>query len=162
MSDTDTRQLHATCVAIDGHGVMLIGPPGSGKSDLALRLIDDPGCGLGDQQMKSMLVGDDQIVLARRSDTLIASPAAALAGLIEIRGIGILKCPHLAEAPLALVVKLMPQSSIERLPEAPGGDFEELGVSVAVIEVDASQPSAPARVRSGLQAVLSGTLDSHC
>ncbi|NNE23189.1 MAG: serine/threonine protein kinase [Rhizobiales bacterium] len=154
--------MHATCVAIDGQGVMLIGPPGSGKSDLALRLIDEPGFGLGDQQMKGMLVGDDQIVLARRSNSLTASPAAALAGLIEVRGIGILKCPYLAEAPLALVVKLMPQSSIERQPEEPGTTFEELGVSVAIIEVDASQPSAPARVRSGLQAVLRGTLDSHC
>jgi len=161
VSDTGTKQLHATCVAINGHGVILVGPSGSGKSDLALRLVDEPGSGLGDEKMTSVLVGDDQIVLTRQSGTLTASPAAALAGLLEVRGVGILTCRYLAQAQVALVVKLTPQASIERLPEAPGTVFEELGVSVPAIEVDASQPSAPARVRSGLQAILKGSLDSH-
>jgi serine kinase of HPr protein (carbohydrate metabolism regulator) len=161
VSDIDTKQLHATCVAINGHGVLLVGPSGSGKSDLALRLVDETGSGLGDEKMTSVLVGDDQIVLTRQSDTLVAAPAAALAGLIEIRGVGILKCPYLGQAPLALVVNLMQQAAIERLPEAPGVVFKELGVSIPAIEVDASQPSAPGRVRCGLQAVLNGWLDSH-
>lgn len=140
---------------------MLLGPSGSGKSDLAVRLIDDPGYGIDGEQMIAVLIGDDQVMLTHQSGALSVSPATALAGLLEIRGVGIVTCPYLAQASLRLVVKLMPQASIERLPEPSGTDFKAFGITVAAIEVDASQPSAPARVRSGLQAVLNGSLDSH-
>ncbi|MGI9463843.1 MAG: HPr kinase/phosphorylase [Aestuariivirgaceae bacterium] len=145
-------QLHATCVAVAGQGVLLTGASGSGKSDLALRLIDQSGCGVGGKPMSAKLVGDDQINLTRRGSTLIASPAAALAGLLEVRGIGIIHCAHLPEAPVHLVVELSPQQSIERMPEPAAMVFEALGVSVTKIAVDAYQASASARVRAGLMA----------
>lgn len=152
MSDQEIMQLHATCVAIAGRGVLLRGPSGSGKSDLSLRLIDQPGFGFGDAQLHSRLVGDDQIIIKRRADALIVSPAARLAGFLEIRGIGIMNCPHDDEAHLALVVDLALEETIERLPDAGAQTFEALGITVPRIEVDAHWPSAAARVRAGLLA----------
>lgn len=156
MSDPDSVQLHATSVAINGHGVLLLGPPGSGKSDLALRLIDEPGYGLGDELLHAKLIGDDQIVLTRRGDQLIAAPAGPLAGLLEIRGLGIANCPHQAEAPLVLAVDLVSQAVIERLPDKDDVVFCQIGVEIRQISLDAGTPSAPARVRAGLMAALNG------
>src|SRR5580693_1856546 len=87
---------HATTVAIDGRGVLLRGPSGSGKSDLALRLID----------AGARLVADDQSELSRHGETIIVRAPAAIAGLIEVRGVGILRVDTIAEAPLALVADL--------------------------------------------------------
>lgn len=90
--------------------MLLRGPSGSGKSDLALRLIQAGG----------RLVADDQTHLARRGGTLIASPPPALAGMIEARGVGIVRLLRnqlLARAAVALLVDLVPAGRIERLPE---------------------------------------------
>ena len=101
------RHIHASCVARDGAGVLLLGPPGSGKSDLALRLIS----------RGFLLVGDDQVTIQR--DTV--RPAAALAGLLEVRGLGIVRMPFAAEAKLVLMVDLAPGRSpaemTSRMPE---------------------------------------------
>ena len=83
--------LHATAVAIDGQAVLLDGPPGSGKSDLALRLIDAGG----------RLVADDQSELSRCGDVLMVSAPAPIAGLIEARGLGILRLDGGEIAPCA-------------------------------------------------------------
>ncbi len=160
MSDNDTEQMHATCVAIGNQGVLLRGAPGSGKSDLALRLIDHPGYGIGTEQLRAELVGDDQIVVTRHGDGLTVSPATKLAGLLEIRGIGIVACPHRAEVELALVVDLESQDALERLPEPRSMSVELLGVSVPRISIDAGLASAPARVRAGLLVMRNSALDS--
>jgi serine kinase of HPr protein (carbohydrate metabolism regulator) len=89
--------LHATCVAIDGDGVLIIGPSGSGKSDLALRLID----------RGAALVSDDRCIVAADDSGMVrVSPPATLAGRIEVRGIGIVTMPYVADVVLALVVSL--------------------------------------------------------
>jgi len=85
-------RLHGGCVARDGQGVLLLGPPGSGKSDLMLRLID----------RGFVLVADDQIELRG----LEASAPAALAGQLEIRGLGIVRLAFLPQATLQLVVRM--------------------------------------------------------
>ena len=88
--------VHGSCVGIGGRGVLLRGPPGGGKSDLALRLIDGG----------AVLVADDQVALTARDGALFAAPPETIAGKIEARGIGIMNLPHDAEARVALVIDL--------------------------------------------------------
>ncbi|HJZ14329.1 MAG TPA: hypothetical protein VJ251_02575, partial [Stellaceae bacterium] len=82
--------VHATAIAIDGRAVLLRGPSGAGKSDLALRLIDGG----------ARLVADDQAELRRAGERVMVRAPAEIAGLIEVRGIGILQVEPLAEAAL--------------------------------------------------------------
>ena len=77
----DTLLVHGTVVAIEGEAMLLRGPPGAGKSDLALRLIDGG----------ARLVADDQALLRRADNQVLARAPAAIAGLIEVRGVGILR-----------------------------------------------------------------------
>lgn len=86
---------HATCVAINRKGILIMGPSGSGKSDLALRLIE----------RGAVLVADDQVELQAEKGDLIAKAPAAIKGLIEARYIGPLKAPVLEACPLALVLE---------------------------------------------------------
>ena len=81
---TTPTLLHATAISINGQAVLLIGPPGSGKSDLALRLID----------RGALLIADDQVALTEVDGVLHASAPAATAGLIEVRGLGIAAVAH--------------------------------------------------------------------
>ena len=127
--------LHASCVAIDGVAVLLRGPSGSGKSDLALRLID---CG-------ARLVADDQVALGTENGRLIARAPAALAGLLEVRGIGIVRIPPAESAPVVLIIDLDQDGQIERLPELENIEFQ--GVSVRRLILKPFEASAAAKVR---------------
>src|SRR5690606_10091511 len=82
------ERLHATCIAFGEFGVLLIGPSGSGKSDLALRLIDEGGFGIGTSRLEAALVSDDQVLLQRQGDEVMASAPATIAALLEVRGLG--------------------------------------------------------------------------
>lgn len=88
----------ATCVAIGGRAILIEGPPGSGKSSLALALID----------RGARLVGDDGVLLEHDGDRLIASPHFRTAGLLEVRNLGLLPFPIQPSAPVALVIVLDP------------------------------------------------------
>jgi HPr kinase/phosphorylase len=131
--------LHATCVALSGAGVALVGPSGSGKSDLALRLIEAGG----------RLVADDRLVVERRGRQLIARPPAALAGLIEARGLGIMRIEHCPSVPLRLIVELGKARSA-RLPERRTSDL--LGVALPCIRLDAQAPSTCAKIKLAVEA----------
>lgn len=135
MSDQTTTQVHATCVVVDGVGLLLRGPSGSGKSDLAIRLIDTG----------ARLVADDRVDLSRRGDDLWASPPPALAGLIEVRGLGILRLDALAEAAVGLIIDLVPETKPERMPEP--RTWSVLGLERPLIDLDPFENSAPAKVR---------------
>lgn len=98
--------IQASAVAIEGRAVILEGPPGSGKSSLALSLID----------RGASLIGDDGVMLARGGDRLLASPPPNIAGLLEIRGVGLVSLPTVADVPVALVLTLVGEGHAERLP----------------------------------------------
>jgi serine kinase of HPr protein (carbohydrate metabolism regulator) len=136
--------VHGTTVEIEGKAVLIRGPSGSGKSDLALRLMD----------RGALLVADDQTELAAKDGRLIASAPAAIAGLVEARGVGVVRVPHRPWAPLALVVDLVRPDRVERLPEAVAASF--LGQEVPLLHLAAFEASTPAKVRL---AVLSPTRD---
>ncbi len=98
---------HGTCVAIDGRGLLILGPSGAGKSTLALRLLS----------LGAALVADDRTELSVENDRLIARCPALLRGLIEARGLGILRAPTVDSAEVVLVADLG-QTEEHRLPPA--------------------------------------------
>ena len=103
-----TAFLHqATCIAIKGRAVLIEGPPGSGKSSLALALID----------RGATLIGDDGVSLTARGGRLYASPTPNFAGLLEVRNLGLLQFPVQSEVPVELVLRLDPAA--ERFIEVP-------------------------------------------
>ncbi|MEQ7872600.1 HPr kinase/phosphatase C-terminal domain-containing protein [Sphingomonas sp. ASV193] len=133
-----SETLHASCVVgEDGRAVLISGPSGSGKSDLALRLLD----------RGFTLVSDDQTIVRKTGERLVASAPPTIRGKLEIRGIGIVDMPTVDEAPVALFVELT--SDIRRLPD----DSRErpvLGIGVPLISVDALTASAPSKVALAL------------
>lgn len=145
-----TMLVHATCVALRPNGtsagrtwraVLLRGPSGAGKSDLALRLIEAGG----------RLVADDQTRLTRSGRALFATAPATLAGLLEVRGLGIVKLARgqrLARASLALLVDLVAADRIERLPEP--AEEALLDVALPVLALAPFETSAAAKLRLAL------------
>lgn len=132
-----SETLHASTVALDGRAVLIMGASGSGKSDLALRLLDR---GFG-------LVSDDQTIVKKVGAKLLASAPPTIAGKLEIRGVGIVEMAHVDDVPVALAVELT--SDIQRLPD----DSRErlvLGIGVPLISVDAMTASAASKVALAL------------
>ena len=127
--------IHASAVCFSGRGILLLGPSIAGKSDLALRLIDAGG----------VLIADDQVHLKRQGARLHGAPPDRLKGLIELRGIGILRVPF-EEGLLDLAVDLLPSgASIEQLPEPATASW--LGVHLPKVSLDARAPSTVAKLR---------------
>ena len=135
-------RLHATCVAIEGAGVLLRGPSGAGKSDLALRLIDQG----------ATLIADDQVLVARDGDTLLATAPEQIAGRIEVRGVGILRLPAVT-APLRLIIDLVPSGEVERLP--PPRHLTVEGIDLPRLLLNPFECSTPAKVRLAVRAPAS-------
>jgi serine kinase of HPr protein (carbohydrate metabolism regulator) len=139
---------HATCVAIGETGILIEGPPGSGKSDLALRLLDQPGFGYGTDLLNGRLIADDQVLIRRSGATLVASAPETISGRLEIRGLGIVSVAAVEAIPLGLMARLAPAETIERMPELEISAVEILGLSLPLVLIDPRQPSAPARLRA--------------
>ncbi len=136
-SRISAETIHASTVATEGRAVLITGPSGSGKSDLALRLLD----------RGFTLVSDDQTLVQRDGARLLASAPLSLAGKLEVRGIGIVDMETVGDVPVALIVELT--SDIQRLPD----DARErpiLGVPLPIISIDALTASAPSKVALAL------------
>jgi serine kinase of HPr protein (carbohydrate metabolism regulator) len=132
--------LHASTVAKDGRAVLITGPSGSGKSDLALRLLD----------RAFAMVSDDQTIVRKDGDRLVATAPPTIAGKLEVRGIGIIDIERIENVPVALIVELT--SDIQRLPD----DSRErpiLGVKVPLVTIDAMTASAPSKVALALDRI---------
>ena len=140
-----TTYVYATCIALRSggtwRGILLRGPSGAGKSDLALRIVEQGG----------RLVADDQTALVPHRGGLVATPPGTLTGLLEVRGVGIVKLGRtqlLARATIALLVDLVPPDRIERLPDPAHETL--LDVALPVVALAPFEASAPAKLRLAL------------
>lgn len=121
MSQPDHLVRQATAIAIDGRALLLEGPPGIGKTSLALALID----------RGAVLIGDDGVSLERRAGHILASPPPNIRGKIEVRGVGLISMPVAEAIPVSLILNLAGQS--DRLPSAiPAREI--LGVAVPAMD----------------------------
>ena len=137
ISSLSSETLHASCVVKDGRAILISGRSGSGKSDLALRLID----------RGATLVSDDYTIVRRVGGKLLASAPANLAGKMEVRGLGILSFDTASDAPVCLFVDL--NRDVERMPEREES-MAIAGSKVPVIAVNSLEASAPVKVEMAL------------
>ncbi len=146
MADPLTTQIHATCVELAGIAVLLRGPSGSGKSDLALRLIDGG----------ARLVADDRTDLVAESGVLLASSPHPIAGRIEVRGVGLMSLPNISRSRVGLAVDLRPAADIARLPDAQHCSY--LGIELPLIALAPFECSAAAKLRMAAREAARGRL----
>jgi serine kinase of HPr protein (carbohydrate metabolism regulator) len=134
--------LHAGLIALPWagrwRGVLLLGASGAGKSDLALRCLD----------LGFHLVADDRVVLWTSGDSLYGAPPDSLAGLVEARGIGILRSPYRAWARVSLAIDCVATGGVERLPDFQA--FEALGRPIPKLPLAWQEASAPTKLRHAL------------
>ncbi|MDZ3830675.1 MAG: serine kinase [Sphingopyxis sp.] len=137
-SQSEVVNIHATCVAAGNGGVLILGQSGQGKSDLALRLID----------RGARLVADDRCDIWSERGRLWCRPPEALAGKLEIRGIGIVEKPWTAPVPLALAVRLTDR--YDRMPAV--GQVETIaGHALPALLLSAFEVSAPIKIMIALE-----------
>ncbi len=141
--DGASETVHGTCVALGADAALIRGKSGTGKSDLALRFLALPDGGAG----QTSLVADDQVRLTSAEDGLMASPPVNLAGLIEIRGLGIQQMPYVATARLVLVCDLVAAQDVPRMPPDPWERTVLAGNEVPVLKLAAFEASAPLKLK---------------
>ena len=130
--------LQATCVAVGGRGVLIEGAPGTGKSSLALALID----------RGAVLVGDDGVLVETGVGRVVASPHPNIAGKLEVRGVGIIDLPVAAAVPIALVIRL--DEDAPRYVEA--AETREIGgIAVPLIRLWPGSPVLHLRAERALE-----------
>ena len=140
--------VHASAVFLDGQGVLLLGESGSGKSTVALNLIEKYG---------AELIGDDRIALFVEGAALLARPHENLHGLIELRGLGLLRLPYCAKADIGLAVELVAASQVLRL--APSAYFTHDGVAVPFLRLHGHDPNTPLKIKWALKVLTHGFQD---
>ena len=144
----EVRELvHGTCVALGRRGALLRGSPGSGKSDLALRFMALPGEG----EFQPLLVADDQVwVEAGANRALLASSPETIAGKIEVRGLGVVDMPFLAQAQLVLVCDLVGGKDEPRMPPEPWERMMIAGIPLPALKLAPFAASAALKLKMAL------------
>ena len=139
-------RVRGTCICIDGHAVLLRGPSGSGKSDLALRLIDGGG----------ELVADDYTEVEQDSGGLIATAPATIRGLLEVRGLGVIAVGARPAARLVAVIDLVPLAYMDRMPEPQ--QVRILEIQLPGFRLFPFEASAAAKVRLAVRLATGGIM----
>ncbi len=130
--------IHASCINFKKKGILLLGDSGAGKSEMCLRLIFEHG---------AVLVADDRVDIVIKQQKIYASAPQILEGLLEVRGIGIIKLKYCRRSKIDMVVKLTNQK-IERLPEKEFYVFE--GIKIPQISINPQEVAAPIKILAGL------------
>ncbi len=138
--------IRGTAIALGFEGVLLQGGSGAGKSDLALRLIEGG----------ARLIADDYTRIHVRDGRLHAAAPDGIRGLLEVRGLGVLRCEPIDTAPLAVAVELVAPACVPRLPDPLTVSF--LGVALPLFRLAPFEASAPAKVRLAVHIVTGGII----
>ncbi len=141
---------HGTFVKVANLGVLILGRSGAGKSALALALIDHAGQGIGQIDLPATLIADDQVCLwlDQETEQIYGKAPETIAGLLEIRGLGIVHVEYEPIYPLGLVVRISQANDIKRLPGFPGACTYILGKAIPVIDIFGGDVNAAAKVRA--------------
>ena len=134
------KRMHSTSVVIDDNGVLILGDSGSGKSDLALRLIDSG----------ATLISDDISICRKNSDNIYLYCPPEIKGLLEVREIGIITVPFVESIKLRLVVNLRSKNN-ERFPK--DNSFKILGIKIPLISIEGKNSSAVAKIKVKLNEI---------
>ena len=134
------KRIHSTSVVIDDNGVLILGDSGSGKSDLALRLIDSG----------ATLISDDISICRKNSNNIYLYCPPEIKGLLEVREIGIITVPFVERIKLRLVVNLK-RNNNERFPK--DSFFRILGIKIPIINIEGKNSSAVAKIKVKLNEI---------
>jgi serine kinase of HPr protein (carbohydrate metabolism regulator) len=148
----ETELVHGTAIALEGAAALIRGPSAAGKSDLALRCLGQAPNGLITAPCR--LIADDQVRVTRSAADLTVTAPAAIAGLIEVRGVGVVTVPTAAEATLRLVVDLVAPSMVPRLPDAAFATLH--GIKVPLLLLAPFEAATPLKVLLALDALRRG------
>ena len=160
MNQMSKSSLHATCLEVEGAGVILFGASGSGKSDLALRLLDHGGsCDQG--PAGAVLVGDDRVVVEAVGGRLRASSPPQIIGRLEVRGVGIVVVPYTERTELRFAVRLDSTAPVQRIPDFARQTIEIAGIAIPELHLNPFEASAPAKVRAMARALVWSAFANH-
>ena len=134
------KRIQSTSVVIDDNGVLILGDSGSGKSDLALRLIDNG----------ATLISDDISICRKNSNNIYLYCPPEIKGLLEVREIGIITVPFVERIKLRLVVNLKSNNN-ERFPK--DSSFRILGIKIPIINIEGKNSSAVAKIKVKLNEI---------
>ena len=138
-----SKRIHGSSVAVEDNGILIIGHSGSGKSDLALRLIDSGGT----------LISDDQTLCLKKQNEIFLFSIEAIYGLLEVRDMGIIKVPYVENVKMKIIVSLV-QKKTERL--YPKNEKRLLGLNFPHLELEPNEISAVAKIKLKLNERFSG------
>lgn len=150
------QTVHANCLVVGTHGILVRGRSGSGKSELTDLLIEAAGV----KGNLGVLVADDRVYLSSIDGKLLARAPETISGLMEVRGRGVVKTLSMAAAKIDLLVDLKPESAIERHPDSPLGCEKMDGIPVPVCSCPENKPLESTRlIRWSLRELFPGAPD---